>query len=264
MNEEEKRKLSMEYTHSPFVSPNLPFQKETTQYMRGVGERMMHPLEAAAKASEELMNMPADQLATLLMTKGVEAGSLGKLPETVWGRLYPIIASKFSNAGEVVTIPRLQNAFKLSDKDASTIYMRLVDEGYLIPKNEFESTGLHVVNPNVGRYEPPMPPPPVFIPSKYIKNEFDVSTQTPSRLNNPIHLKNGDKISGFNDINNKVVIGYTKNGEKFTMPVSAIKSEDIVFSKDSNKTAEYFKNKLQQSEEVINPFYKNPFPDTTK
>jgi len=67
-------------------------------------------------------------------------------------------------------------------------------------------------------------------------------------LKNPITLKNGIRLSGFTDpINQTTFHGYDKNGQKLTIQREYVNPDDIVFSKDSNKTAEYFKNKLKQS-----------------
>lgn len=91
-----------------------------------------------------------------------------------------------------------------------------------------------------------------FIPSKYIKTPFDPKTGYSSQLNNPIHLSDdappslaGARLSGFTDSNNKYFHGYDKNGERFTIAADRVNPDWITTSKDSNKTAEYFRNRLK-------------------
>ena len=64
-------------------------------------------------------------------------------------------------------------------------------------------------------------------------------------LKNPITLRDGTRLSGFTDPANQTTFhGYGKNGERITMRRELVNPNDIVFSKDNNKTAEYFRQKL--------------------
>jgi hypothetical protein len=86
----------------------------------------------------------------------------------------------------------------------------------------------------------------VYVKPSLFKTPFDAKNGYSSVLNNPIHLKDGTRLSGFTDAKQTTMHGYDKNGERFTVKVSALKSDDIVSSKDSNKTAEYFKQLLKE------------------
>lgn len=59
------------------------------------------------------------------------------------------------------------------------------------------------------------------------------------KLNNPVTLKDGSRLSGFTDPAAKTTFyGYDKNGERFTIKKDAVSADDIVSSKDTNKTAD--------------------------
>lgn len=84
--------------------------------------------------------------------------------------------------------------------------------------------------------------------SKYFKTPFDPKTGYASVLNNPIHLKDGTRLSGFTDARQTVFHGYDKNGNRVTMKVDSVKPDDIVWSKDSNKTADWVKSFYGQAD----------------
>ena len=66
-----------------------------------------------------------------------------------------------------------------------------------------------------------------------------------NNLKNPVTLKDGTRLSGFTDPNRQTTFhGYDKNGERITLGAEFINPEDIVFSKDANKTANYLKKTL--------------------
>jgi len=66
------------------------------------------------------------------------------------------------------------------------------------------------------------------------------------RLKNPVTLKDGARLSGFNDPDTQnVFIGYDKNGELFTVRREYINPEDVVSSRDSNKTANLVREGLK-------------------
>jgi hypothetical protein len=58
------------------------------------------------------------------------------------------------------------------------------------------------------------------------------------RLKNPVTLKDGSRLSGFTDPATKTTFyGYDKNGARFTIRASAVNPNDVVSSKDSDRTA---------------------------
>ena len=67
------------------------------------------------------------------------------------------------------------------------------------------------------------------------------------RFKNPIHLQDGSRLSGVadNDEQNPFT-GYDKNGVRFTQRRESIKPEDIVSSRDSDKTASIIKRELRE------------------
>lgn len=70
------------------------------------------------------------------------------------------------------------------------------------------------------------------------------------RLKNPVTLKDGTRLSGFTDpVKQTTFYGYDKNGERITVRRDAVNPEDIVFSKDSNRTAETLKRAMMAGRE---------------
>lgn len=60
-----------------------------------------------------------------------------------------------------------------------------------------------------------------------------------NRFKNPITLKDGTRLSGFTDPAKQTTFhGYDKNGEQITIGREYVKPEDIVSSRDSNRTAD--------------------------
>lgn len=67
-----------------------------------------------------------------------------------------------------------------------------------------------------------------------------------ARLKNPVTLANGSRLSGFTDPDTQeVFFGYDKNGEMFTVRRERVNPDDIVSSRDSNRTAGKIKESLQ-------------------
>lgn len=65
------------------------------------------------------------------------------------------------------------------------------------------------------------------------------------RFKNPLTLKDGSRLSGFtNPKKQNVFFGYDKNGELFTIGREYVNPEDIVSSRDTNKTADRVKQGL--------------------
>jgi hypothetical protein len=72
-----------------------------------------------------------------------------------------------------------------------------------------------------------------------------------NRFNNPVTLADGTRLSGFTDpVRQTTFYGYDKSGERFTINRDAIRPEDVVSSRDGNRTAEILRAGLV---EVQNP-----------
>ena len=68
-----------------------------------------------------------------------------------------------------------------------------------------------------------------------------------SVFKNPITLKDGSRLSGFSDAKTQTVLhGYDKNGGRFTLEVADLDPNNIVSSRDSNRTAEKLRSALVQ------------------
>ena len=61
---------------------------------------------------------------------------------------------------------------------------------------------------------------------------------------NPVHLKDGRRLSGFNDPNQQYFYGYDKNGVQFTWGRNSLSPDDIDWSRDGSKTAEFLRSML--------------------
>lgn len=73
-----------------------------------------------------------------------------------------------------------------------------------------------------------------------------------NRLKNPVTLKDGTRLSGFTDpVQQTTFHGYDKNGERITVRRERINPEDIVSSKDSNRTAEKLKESLRSANALL-------------
>ncbi len=101
--------------------------------------------------------------------------------------------------------------------------------------------------------------------SAYIVPEWNLKEQTKQerdegfsrKLNNPIKLQDGSRLSGFTSNSQEVFYGYDKNGEIFTIRKEFVKPEDIVSSRDSNKTADKIRSRLlelQKPTDFADPF----------
>lgn len=66
-----------------------------------------------------------------------------------------------------------------------------------------------------------------------------------NRFMNPVTLADGTRLSGFTDpVQQTTFHGYDKNGERITIRANTVSPEDIVFSKDSNRTADLVRQGL--------------------
>lgn len=66
-----------------------------------------------------------------------------------------------------------------------------------------------------------------------------------NRFKNPVTLADGTRLSGFTDpVQQTTFHGYNKNGERLTIRRESVNPDEIVSSKDSNRTAEKLKESL--------------------
>jgi hypothetical protein len=87
---------------------------------------------------------------------------------------------------------------------------------------------------------------PLFFLDSFFKeqSELDRKQGYANRFKNPVTLKDGSRLSGFTDPKTQTTFhGYDKNGERFTQRAEYVNPNDIVFSKDANKTA----NKVREA-----------------
>lgn len=66
-------------------------------------------------------------------------------------------------------------------------------------------------------------------------------------LRNPVTLKDGTRLDGFTNAEQTVFSGYDKNGNRITVSVKSIAPDDVLSSRDSNKTAEALRKQLTTS-----------------
>lgn len=94
---------------------------------------------------------------------------------------------------------------------------------------------------------------PKMVVSDFTETLFKAKTKQDGesiRFKNPLTLKDGSRLSGFtNPKKQNVFFGYDKNGELFTVGREYVNPEDIVSSRDSNKTATQVKKGLEHLDE---------------
>lgn len=94
---------------------------------------------------------------------------------------------------------------------------------------------------------------PKMVVSDFTETLFKAKTAQEGesiRFKNPLTLKDGSRLSGFtNPKKQNVFFGYDKNGELFTVGREYVNPEDIVSSRDSNKTATQVKKGLEHLDE---------------
>lgn len=89
--------------------------------------------------------------------------------------------------------------------------------------------------------------PPLFFFDSLFKEQTAEERKNgfANRFNNPVTLKDGSRLSGFTDPAKQTTFhGYDKNGERFTQRASSVNPDDIVSSRDSNRTAEKLREAL--------------------
>jgi len=96
----------------------------------------------------------------------------------------------------------------------------------------------------------------VFYTDRYIKPVVVDNKTEGWDLINPVTLKNGTRLDGFSDVAQTTFKGYEQGRVRITQRVNTVDPEDIVFSKDSNRTAEALKKALldlrqQKTDEAI-------------
>lgn len=71
-----------------------------------------------------------------------------------------------------------------------------------------------------------------------------------SRLKNPVRLKDGGRLSGFTTEKQDIFYGFDENGERFTLRADRVRPEQIVSSRDDNRTAEAIREGLRAQNDV--------------
>ena len=86
---------------------------------------------------------------------------------------------------------------------------------------------------------------PVFYSNTLLgKENIPGNPQYGHELRNPVTLRNGIRLDGFSDAAQTTFTGYDTNGNRITVHRDAIFPDDIVYSRDSNKTAQALKKAL--------------------
>jgi hypothetical protein len=100
----------------------------------------------------------------------------------------------------------------------------------------------------VGGVDGALKPASQMVVSDFTETLFKAKTAQEGesiRFKNPLTLKDGSRLSGFtNPKKQNVFFGYDKNGELFTIGREYVNPEDIVSSRDTNKTADRVKQGL--------------------
>jgi hypothetical protein len=86
----------------------------------------------------------------------------------------------------------------------------------------------------------------VFFTDRYLTNDRG---QYGIDLKHPVTLKDKTRLDGFSNRAQTVFTGYDKNGNRITIDRNSVNPEDIVFSRDANKTAQALQKALEQLKE---------------
>jgi hypothetical protein len=102
-----------------------------------------------------------------------------------------------------------------------------------------------------GKAAAPAATPTKFVPD-YGGRFFKETPRGPGQLTfkSSVHLKDGSRLSGFNDRDQTVLYGYTKNGDLFTLRREFLDPTKIVGSRDSGKTAEMLRTVMGSAKNV--------------
>lgn len=86
---------------------------------------------------------------------------------------------------------------------------------------------------------------PLFSTDLYLgKENVAGQPQYGRELRNPVTLANGTRLDGFTSLDQSVFSGYDRNGQRVSVAQSAVKPEDVMSSRDSNRTANAVKAAL--------------------
>lgn len=89
---------------------------------------------------------------------------------------------------------------------------------------------------------------PLFSTDLYLGREVEAGKpQYGRKLRHPVTLSNGMRLDGFTSLDQSVFSGYDRNGQRISIAQSAVKPEDIMSSRDSNRTANALKAALGAS-----------------
>jgi hypothetical protein len=86
---------------------------------------------------------------------------------------------------------------------------------------------------------------PLFSTDLYLgKENVAGQSQYGRELRNPVTLSNGTRLDGFTSPDQSVFSGYDRNGQRITIAQASVKPEDVMSSRDSNRTANAVKAAL--------------------
>lgn len=180
---------------------------------------------------------------------------------------------KFANNPELKTILDLKDMSTAAYNTAIGDYMRVAGETFarqtdqrrlLTMKDRSENPAMKAIDEdrinklykintqNLTESSSTIPYKGNLVQDAYFVPEWKLKEQTleekklgyARKLNNPVKLADGARLSGFVDNSQEVFYGYDKNGEQFTIRKEYVKPEDIVSSRDSNKTADMIRSRL--------------------
>lgn len=229
----------------------VPYQTPSLKDAAAVGGAMLDMGASAVKgATQGFIGLPGDieGIGRLILGKmGVNVDEATALPTTeevkTWldTNLGAVGDGKnpYESIGEVVAPGGQVKAAKVVAKSAKALAPKAAE----MVMDVTEKTGMPVRGLGITE------PAPRMVISDFTETTFKAKTADEGaaiRFKNPLTLKDGSRLSGFtNPKKQNVFFGYDKNGELFTIGREYVNPEDIVSSKDTNKTADRVKQGLE-------------------
>jgi len=227
-----------------FVSPDAKFAEQFASrrvVQGGGGERKVYPLWVRAETPFDYENQDHVQQALSALGHVSMSDYLKiekELPKGLW---------------TVIEDPRFQSTIQKLGFDSFYVSEQGTKNLAVFSANQVKS-----VTGNIGEFgankDIRFSLPTISIPdfdyekgNKFFKPQSKQDRQKgyKNSFKNPIHLKDGTRLSGFTDpMNQTTFYGYDKNGEVFTLRANLLDADDIDFSRDSNYTSNYVKDQL--------------------
>lgn len=233
----------------PYQAPSMRDITEPAKAMADMGA-------AAVKgATQGFIGLPGDieGIGRLILGKmGVNVSETTALPTTEEVKNWLDVnlgavgdgKNPYESIGEVVAPGGQVKAAQAVAKGAKALAPKAAE----MVINATEKTGMPVKGMGIVEQAPRM------VVSDFTETLFKAKSAQEGdsiRFKNPLTLKDGSRLSGFtNPKKQNVFFGYDKNGELFTVGREYINPEDIVSSKDTNKTA----NKVKQGLEYLGEY----------